>query len=309
MRIAIMGSGGIGGYFGAKLAQGGAEVSFIARGAHLAAMKADGLRVESSGGVIELPAVRATDDPATIGPVDLVLLSVKLWDTEEALRVIEPLTRSGAAVVSFQNGVLKDDQLRAALGAEAVLGGVSYVAAAIARSGVISQTGAMQRLVFSELDGSRSSRVDALLEACRAGGIDAEVSDDIKLATWQKFVFLVGISGLTASTRLSIGLVRENLDSRALLLETMREVVGVGRALGVALPEDFAENRLAFCDGLPAAMKASMLNDLERGNRLEVPWLSGGVVELGRAAGVPTPCNGVLAAILAPHAAGRSASS
>lgn len=307
MRIAIMGSGGIGGYFGAKLAQGGAEVSFIARGAHLAAMRADGLRVESAGGVIELPAVRATDDPVTIGPVDLVLLGVKLWDTEAALRAIEPLTHSGAAVVSFQNGVQKDDQLRAALGADVVIGGVSYVAAAIARPGVISQTGAMQRLVFGELDGSRSGRVDALLEACRAGGIDAEVSDDIKLATWQKFVFLVGISGLTASTRLSIGPVRENPDSRALLLDTMREVVAVGRALGVELAEDFAENRLAFCDGLPAAMKASMLNDLERGNRLELPWLSGGAVELGHGVGVPTPCNRALAGILAPHAAGRSA--
>lgn len=309
MRIAIMGSGGIGGYFGAKLAQGGAEVAFIARGAHLAAMQAGGLRVESAGGMIEVPDVQATDDPATIGPVNLVLIGVKLWDTEAALRAIEPLTRAGAAVVSFQNGVRKDDQLRAAVGPDAVIGGVSYVAASIARPGVISQTGAMQRLVFGEFDGSRSARVAALLEACRAGGIDAEVSSDIRLATWEKFVFLVGISGLTASTRLPIGAVRENPDSRALLLDTMREVVAVGRALGISLREDFAEDRLAFCDGLPAAMKASMLNDLERGSRLEVPWLSGGVVELGRSMGVPTPCNRTVAAVLAPHAAGRSVAS
>ncbi len=305
MRIAVMGSGGIGGYFGARLAKGGAEVTFIARGTHLAALQREGLRVESASGTIALAEVRATDDPASISPVDLVMIGVKLWDTEPALRAVEPLIRAGASVVSFQNGVQKDDQLRDILGAEAVIGGVSYVAASIARPGVISQTGPMQRLVVGEFDGRRSARVMAFLDACRLGGIDAEVSEDISRAIWEKFVFLVGISALTAATRLPVGPVRNNPESRALLLETMREVVTVGRARGVALPEDFAENRLAFCDGLPATMKASMLNDLERGNRLEVSWLSGSVVELGRAAAVPTPLNRAVAGVLAPHAAGR----
>ena len=300
-----MGSGGIGGYFGARLAKGGAEVTFIARGTHLAALQREGLRVESASGTIALAEVRATDDPASISPVDLVMIGVKLWDTEPALRAVEPLIRAGASVVSFQNGVQKDDQLRDILGAEAVIGGVSYVAASIARPGVISQTGPMQRLVVGEFDGRRSARVMAFLDACRLGGIDAEVSEDISRAIWEKFVFLVGISALTAATRLPVGPVRNNPESRALLLETMREVVTVGRARGVALPEDFAENRLAFCDGLPATMKASMLNDLERGNRLEVSWLSGSVVELGRAAAVPTPLNRAVAGVLAPHAAGR----
>lgn len=246
MRIAVMGSGGIGGYFGARLAKGGAEVTFIARGTHLAALQREGLRVESASGTIALAEVRATDDPASIGPVDLVMIGVKLWDTEPALRAVEPLIRAGASVVSFQNGVQKDDQLRDILGAEAVIGGVSYVAASIARPGVISQTGPMQRLVVGEFDGRRSARVMAFLDACRLGGIDAEVSEDISRAIWEKFVFLVGISALTAATRLPVGPVRNNPESRALLLETMREVVTVGRARGVALPEDFAENRLAF---------------------------------------------------------------
>jgi 2-dehydropantoate 2-reductase len=306
MRIAIMGSGGVGGYFGARLAAGGDEVTFLARGAHLAAMRERGLMVESPLGDIKLSRVRASDDPNAIGPVDLVMIAVKLWDTEQAARQIEPLARHGASVVSFQNGVQKDDVLRRVLGDAAVLGGVCYIGASIAGPGVIRHVGTMQRLVFGEYDGHRSPRAETLLEACRRAGIDAELSTDIKRAIWEKFVFLVAMSGATSSIRLPIGPIRQNPRTRALFLDLMREVVAVGRASGIALAEDFPEQRIAFLEGLPAEMTSSMHNDLERGNRLEVDWLSGAVVEIGKSVGVATPLNRAVRDILTLYADGKA---
>lgn len=295
----------MGGYFGARLAKGGCDVRFIARGRHLAAMRENGLTVESGLGEIKLPQVRASNDPETIGPVDLVIIGVKLWDMEVAAKQIGPLVQAGAAVVSFQNGVQKDNVLRRVVGDSPLLGGVSYIAASIARPGVISHLGSMQRLVFGEFDGSRSPRVEAFLDPCLRAGIDAELGSDIRRAIWEKFVFLVGLSGATSTARLSIGALRENPRSRAFLLDLMREVVAVGRAHGANLAADFAESRLAFCDALPASMTSAMHNDLERGNPLEVAWLSGGVVALGEVAAVPTPLNRAVADILAPHADGK----
>jgi 2-dehydropantoate 2-reductase len=309
MRIAIMGSGAVGGYFGARLAAGGSDVTFIARGAHLAAMRERGLTVESPLGDIKLPQVKASDNPRAIGPVDLVMVAVKLWDTEQAARQIEPLVRAGAAVVSFQNGVQKDEVLRRVLGEPAVMGGVCYVGASVAGPGVIRHIGKMQRLVFGEYDGSRSPRAEALFEACTRGGVDAELSADIKRAIWEKFVFLVAMSGATSSIRLTIGPIRQNPRTRAFFLDLMREVVAVGRACGIALSEDFPEQRMTFCDGLPAEMTSSMHNDLERGNRLEVDWLSGGVVELGESVGVATPLNRAVRDILTLHANGKAGGS
>ena len=308
MRIAIMGAGGIGGYFGGRLAQSGADVAFIARGAHLAALQKDGLRISSKLGDLHLEKVVATHDPATLGRVDLVLFGVKLWDTESAARAIAPLVSGDSAVVSFQNGVQKDEELRGILGDAAVVGGVAYIAAAIARPGVIAHTGTMQRLVFGEYDGRPSARTEAFLEACRRAAIDAELSSDIRREIWEKFVFLVGLSGTTATIRVPIGPIRANWQTRTLLLDAMREVVAVGRAHGVSLSTDYAENRLAFCDGLPAEMTSSMHGDLDRGSRLEVPWLSGSVVELGKVAGVPTPVNRAINDILALHANGHGSS-
>ena len=302
-----MGSGGVGGYFGARLAQGGCEVYFIARGAHLAAMREHGLKVESPLGDLHLSPVRVTDDPRTLPPVDIVLFSVKLWDTAAAAESLRPLFGPDTGIVSFQNGVQKDDILRSVFGERAVMGGVGYIATAIARPGVVKHTGSMQRLVFGEYDGRRSPRAEALLEACRRGGIDAELSGDIRRQIWEKFVFLVALSGTTATMRVPIGPIRSNPRTRAFLLDLMREAVAVGRAHGVALPEDYAEKRLAFCDGLPEDMTSSMHHDLQRGNPLEVAWLSGGVVELGEKAGVATPANRAVWDILALHAAVRKA--
>ena len=305
MKIAIMGSGGVGGYFGARLAQAGCDVAFIARGAHLAAMRDHGLKVESELGDIHLPAVRVTDDPRTLEPVDLVLFSVKLWDTYAAARSIKPLFGPDTGIVSLQNGVQKYDTLRRVFGDKAVMGGLCYIATTIARPGVIKHTGAMQRLLFGEYDGTRSVRAEALLEACKRGGINAELSSDIRREIWEKFVFLVGLSATTTTMRLPIGPIRTHPQSRAFLLDIMREVVAVGRAQGVALTEEYAEKRLAFCDGLPESMTSSMHHDLEHGRPLEVAWLSGGVVELGKAVGVPTPANRAVWDILALHAGGK----
>ncbi|MEV4671370.1 MULTISPECIES: ketopantoate reductase family protein [Actinomadura] len=306
MRIAIVGAGGVGGFFGALLARGGANVTFVARGAHLAAMRRDGLRVEGGAHPVHIQDVRATDDPAEVGATDLVMLCVKLWGVEEALEQIRPLVGPDTTVVSFQNGVLKDGYLMAAFGAERVIGGVGYVATHIARPGVIAQTGSLQRLVFGEFDGRTSARVAAFHEACAAGGINAEVSTDIRREIWQKFVFLTGLSATTATTRLPIGPVRENPQTRAFLLDLMREVVMVGRASGVALPEDYAGECLKLVDEVAYDMTSSLFHDLDRGRPLEVRWLSGGVAELGRKAGVATPLNRAVADILALHADGRA---
>jgi 2-dehydropantoate 2-reductase len=305
MKIAVMGSGGVGGYFGARLVQAGCDVAFVARGAHLAAMRERGLKIESPLGDVHLPEVRVTDDPATLEPVDLVLFSVKLSDTATAARSIAPLFGPNTGIVSFQNGVQKDDVLRKEFGDKAVMGGVGYIATAIKEPGVILHTGTMQRLVFGEYDGSRSERAQSFLDACKKGGIDAELSDDIRRRIWEKFVFLVGLSGATTAMRLPIGPIRENLLARGFLFDLIREAVAVGRALGVALPENYAEDRLKFVDGLPADMTASMHHDLQRGKPLEVTWLSGAVVELGATVNVPTPANRAVRDILAPHAQGR----
>ncbi len=307
MRITIMGTGGVGGYFGGRLAQAGCDVTFVARGAQLAALRAGGLRLESALGDLHLPQVQATDDPASIAGADLVLFGVKLWDTAAAAASLKPLLGEHTGVVSFQNGVVKDDILRDVLGAPHVVGGACYIAATIAAPGVIRHTGTMQKLVFGEFDGRSSERLARLREACAAAGIDHELSPQIRQTVWEKFVFLVGLSGATATARLPIGPIRSDPRARAFLHDLMDEAVQVARAEGVPVAADFAAQRLAFCDGLPATMSASMHHDLERGGRLEVPWLSGDVVARGLRLGVPTPCNRAVFDILSVHAEGRPA--
>jgi 2-dehydropantoate 2-reductase len=304
MKIAVMGSGGVGGYFGARLAAGGADVHFVARGAHLEAMRTHGLAIEGGPSPLQLPDVQATSDPASIGTADFVLIAVKLWDTAKAIEQVKPIVGPQTTVISFQNGVLKDKYLGDAFGAARVMGGVGYIASTIDRPGVIRQTGPLQRLLFGELDGTTSERGERLLEACLEGGIAAQLSPDIRREIWQKFVFLVGLSGTTTTIRQPMGPIRENEQTRAFLLDVMREVVAVARAQGVDLPADYAEQRLALADEVAYDMTSSMYHDLARGNPLEVRWLSGGVVELGKAAGVPTPLNRAIADILALHASG-----
>jgi len=305
MKIAMMGAGGVGGFFGGRLANAGFDVTFIARGKHLEALRREGLTIENEPqGDIHVARVKATDRPSDVGPVDLVILSVKLWDTADAARAIAPMVGASTGVLSLQNGVVKDDILREFFPASQVMGGVGYVATHISRPGVIHQTGTMQRIVVGEYDGRASERARFLHEALVKAGVKAELSPDVRRALWEKYVFLVGLSATTTTMRKPLGPIRGNAQSRAFLLDVMREVVAVGRALGVDLPEDFADQRLAFADTLPQDMTSSMHHDLERGNRLEVKWLSGGVVDLGRKAGIATPANRAVCDILALHAEG-----
>ncbi|MDH5245284.1 MAG: 2-dehydropantoate 2-reductase [Betaproteobacteria bacterium] len=306
MRIAVMGAGGVGGYFGARLAQAGHDVAFVARGAHLAAMRERGLTVRSALGDVHLPSPVATDDPAALSPVDIVLFAVKLWHTEPAAQAIRPLIANGGVVVPFQNGVDSVERIGAIVGAERVMGGVAQIAATIAEPGVIGHTGTMARLRFGPVLAAQRPVADALLAACNGAGIDAELVVDIRRALWEKFVFLAAFSGLTSVARQPIGVLRADADMRNVLEAAMREAWAVGRAQGIALADDFVAQLMSFADGLPAEMKSSMLNDLVAGNRLEAPWLCGAVARMATAAGVPAPVHSTLYAALKPYCDGAS---
>jgi 2-dehydropantoate 2-reductase len=306
MRIAVMGTGGVGGYFGARLAASGADVTFIARGEHLRAMRANGLQILSAKGDLLLKPAKAADKPAEVSAVDLVMIAVKLWSTDEAVREIAPLVGPATTVVSFQNGVIATDQLLAAYGTERVIGGVANIAALIEAPGVIRHNGTMARLIFGELDNKRSARCEQFAALCQRAGFDHVVSDDIKRAIWEKFVFLASFSGMTSLMRQPIGPIREDPELRAMLREAIAEVVAVGRAKGANLPPDQIEKSLAWGDGLPPTMVASMRGDLERGNRLELPWLSGAVVKLGAELGVPTPTHKFISLALKPYISGTA---
>jgi 2-dehydropantoate 2-reductase len=306
VKIAIMGSGAIGGYYGALLQHGGADVTFVARGAQLAAFRQSGIAIEGPR-PLQLPTVKATDDPATIGPVDMVIFAVKLRDTESAARAILPVMTPQTGLISLQNGVQKDDMLAPIVGRKALLGGAAYVGVAVARPGVIRKTGPMERLAFGEYDNKVSPRAQAFLDACKAGGINGDIPADITLELWQKFVFLTAMSSITSSMRTTIGPIRANPLTRAFALDIMREVVAVGRARGVALPADFAEKRIGGVDALAPDMRASMALDLELGRPLELPWLAGAVVDMGKEAGIPTPCCRAVRDILALYVDGKPA--
>ncbi|HEX6138519.1 MAG TPA: 2-dehydropantoate 2-reductase [Casimicrobiaceae bacterium] len=301
MRIVVMGTGGVGGYFGAKLARGGHDVGFVARGAHLAAMRANGLRVASAGGDIALPQVAATDDPASLAPADVVMFCVKLWDVERAAAQVAPLLARGGVVIPFQNGVDSHEILMRTLGAAPVLGGVAYIAAAIRSPGVIAHTGTMARLCVGAFGPALADRARAFVDACRAAAIDAQLAPDIRRALWEKFVFLAALSGVTCLARQPVGSVRADPQLRAAFEAAMREAVAVARARGVALADDYLGAQMRFLDGLPTDMRSSMLNDLVAGHRLEARWLCGRVAELAQEAGIPAPVNATIYAGLKPY--------
>lgn len=306
MKIAIVGAGGVGGYFGARLAESGCDVSFIARGEHLETMRKDGLSIRSPLGNLHLKSVQATSDPAAIGLADVVLVAVKLWDTETAARSLKPLVGPDTMVISLQNGVDKDAVLARYVAERNLLGGVCYIAASIAAPGVIEHANRLAKITFGEMDGQPTPRSLAFLEKLVGAQISADLSADIRREIWEKFVFLVGLSATTAVVRLPIGPIREDLVTRRLLLDAMQETVSVGLAKGVRLGQDYAVNRLEFCDTLPAAMTSSLQVDLARGNRLEIDWLSGAVMGYGRELRIPTPVNDVVYAALRLYRDGRS---
>jgi 2-dehydropantoate 2-reductase len=304
MRIAVMGSGGVGGYVGGRLAAAGRDVTFVARGAHLAAIREHGLALRSSLGDVLVRPAQASDDPAAIGPVDLVIFAVKLYDTEAAAEAIRPLIGPATGVVTLQNGVDSTQLLSRVLGQDHVIGGVAHIAAVIDEPGVIRHTGTMASFVFGELDGAKSERVGALSAALQAAGVDHRISEDIQRDIWDKMAFLASFAGLTALMRLPIGPIREDADARAMLRDGLDEACAVARAKGVSLAADFVERTLARCDRLPYEMKSSMLQDLERGRRLELTWLSGAIVRLGQELGVPAPTHAFMATALKLHADG-----
>jgi 2-dehydropantoate 2-reductase len=305
MRIAVVGAGGVGGAYGAALAKAGADVTFIARGAHLAAMKSKGLKVESPRGDTHLVPTQATDDPKTVGPVDIVLFCVKLWDVESAGEAIKPMVAANTAVIPLQNGVDASERLAPILGKQAVMGGVANISATIAEPGVIRQTGTVMRIVFGELDGAQSPRAEAFATMCGKAGIDGVLSTTILTELWMKFILLASNASIMALTRLPVGKLRDDPDIAPWFTTAYQEVTTVGRAAGVSLPADAVDKTLNFNRNAPPQLMASMAVDLLRGNRIELPWLSGKVVELGKKHGVPTPTHALMYATLKPYIMGK----
>ncbi|UCH49561.1 MAG: 2-dehydropantoate 2-reductase [Betaproteobacteria bacterium] len=305
MKIAVIGSGGVGGYFGGRLAAAGNDVTFVARGAHLDAMQKKGLRVLSALGDINLEKVQCTDDTNTIGPVDIVMIAVKLWSTDEAVAAAKPLVGPDTTVVSFQNGIIAEEKLLAVYGREHTIGGVANIAALIEQPGVIRHNGTMASLIFAELDGKPSKRTEVFYNACVDAGIKTELANDIHTRIWEKFVRLVTLSSMTSLCRMPVGPIREDPDTRALLQQVMTEVINVAKAKGANLVNDIIEKQMAIVDGYPPTMVASMCGDLRRGNRLELPWLAGMVAKLGKELDIPTPANQFVYAALKLYTNGR----
>lgn len=307
MKIAVLAAGAVGGYFGARLANAGHDVHFIARGANLEALRRNGLRIESALGDLHLPQVSATSDPAQIGPVDIVLFAVKLWDTESVGEFAKPLLGPQTRLISNQNGVDSVERLAPIIGADRVAAGVTYIASVIKEPGVISHTSQFARMRIGRLDGTADKTLADFVAAAQTAGTDIAMSEDIRVERWKKFASLVTMSAATASMRLPIGPIRADAETLAFCLTIMREVIAVAQAKGIPLPTEFIHEGEKFLQAAPEGMKASMTHDLERGNRMELDWLSGKVVELGREVGVPTPANAAVYAMLKLHRLGRRA--
>lgn len=303
MKIVMFGSGGVGGYFGARLAAAGADVAFVARGAHLDAIRQHGLRVTSPKGDVHVPSVRASADPGELGPADVVFLTVKMYDVEAAAAALRPLLGADTMVVTLQNGVDATDMVARHVGREHVAGGVAYVSAVISAPGVIKHT-ALDALVVGELDGVMSPRLLALRDAAAGAGFMFTASPDIRRDLWSKFARLSVLSGMTAVTRSPIGVVRAQPALMALVDAAVDETLAVGRAHGVDLGSGIRDEVFAMYRAVPPQAKSSMLEDLERGRPLELPWLSGAVVRLGQEVGVPTPVHATIATLLAPFVDG-----
>jgi 2-dehydropantoate 2-reductase len=305
LRFAVMAAGAVGGYFGARMAAAGHDVAFIARGAHRDAIRRDGLKIESPLGDLHLKDVNVTDDPKQVGPVDVVLFAVKLWDTETAGEQARPLVGSNTRVITLQNGVDSVERLAPILGEDVTTGGATYVVATIARPGVIRHTGAMAKIRCGRLDRRLDAVLAGYVEQIKAANIDITLSDHMLLELWKKFVLLSGTSGITASTRQPLGVTRDDADMRAFFYKLMHETIAVGRAAGVEFPPDFPAELDRSVAAFPPTMKASMANDLDAGNRLELDWLAGKVVALGRKYGIATPGQEAVYAILKPYRMGR----
>jgi 2-dehydropantoate 2-reductase len=305
MRMAVMAAGAVGGYFGGRMAAAGHDVTFIARGAHRDAIRRHGLRIESALGDLHLKDLNVTDDPEQVGPVDVVLFAVKLWDTETAGEQTRPLVGSNTRVITLQNGVDSVERLAPILGDDVTIGGATYIVTTIAKPGVIRHTGARAEVRCGRLDRRPDAVLAGYVQQMKAANIEITLTDHMLLDIWKKFVLLSGTSGITASTRRPLGVIRDDEDMRAFFYRLMRETIGVGRAAGVEFPPDFAAELDRWVASFPPTMKASMANDLDAGRRLELDWLAGKIVALGRKYGIATPGHEAVYAILKPYRMGQ----
>ncbi len=300
MRIAIMGTGGVGGYYGGLLSQKGQEVIFIARGAHLQAMRAQGLHVKSIHGDFLVSPAQATDDPAEVGPVDLILFTTKTYHTDVAAQAIKPLVGKETVVVPLQNGIDAAERLGAYVGREHLVGGVTWLSAAIEAPGVIGQYSQFRRVVLGEFDGKMTARLKTIYETLQATGITVELSADILKVLWTKFVFISAISALGSLTRATIGEYRQVPETREVLTEALAEVAALAQARGVTLAGDLVDKTLEFIDNAAPDMKTSMQRDVEAGRPSELESMIGVVPRLGRQTGVSTPVLRLAYAVLKP---------
>jgi 2-dehydropantoate 2-reductase len=301
MRVAIVGAGGVGGYLGSRLAAAGADVAYVARGRHLEALRERGLTIVAADGSAATARVAASDDPAEIGPVDLVVFTVKSYDTDGAARSLPALVANGTAVLSLQNGIDNEERIAAVVGAEHVLGGAAYILASIQSPGVIRSGTA--RIVIGELTpGPPTARVERIVALAAAGGVGAVAAEDIRLAKWEKYVLLVAFSAVSAATQLPLGDIRRSAAAVEMLRAIATEAWTVGRALGVPLRDGLVDERVALVLQQADDEGTSLRHDLLHGRRMEVEALQGTLIRLGREAGVPTPWTGAAYAVLEPWA-------
>lgn len=301
MRIAVYGAGGVGGYFGGRLAQAGADVHLVARGDHLSALREEGLTVHSVDGDfhVDLPA---TDDPAEVGTCDLVLVCVKSFDTAAVADAADPLVGPDTGVLSLQNGLTNEDVLAERFGRERVLGGVAYVFSTIAEPGVIEHTGGPGSVTFGELEGGRSERAERLAALWEEAGVEATLVEDVAAALWEKAAFICAQAGTTAAVRLPIGEIRSTEPSRRLFRRLVEEAVAVGEAAGADLPEGLVERWVGFADDLEPGAYSSLHYDLTNGKPMELEALHGEVVRTADEHGVEAPMHEAVYAILSPWA-------
>jgi 2-dehydropantoate 2-reductase len=299
MKIAVIGAGGVGGYFGGRLARAGNDVAVMARGPHLTAIRDRGLHIHGVDGDFTA-AVSASDDPAELGPHEVVLFCVKSYDTEAAASRLGPLIGADTAVLSLQNGIDNEEKIAAAVGPDHVLGGAAFIFSSITEPGVITRAGGPARIVFGELDGSRSARAERLLATCRRAGIDADVPTDIRIVLWSKFAFICGVAGMTAAVRRPLGEIRDCAESWAMLGRIVAEVAELARAEGVPLAEDVVDEQCSFAAGLPSGSYSSLHHDLVTGRRMELEALHGAVVRRAAQRRVAVPANEAIHAVLRP---------
>jgi 2-dehydropantoate 2-reductase len=308
MKIAAMAAGAIGAYYGARLQVAGHDVSYIARGANLEALKTKGLKIESVHGNLDLPKVNATSNPADVGPVDIVLFAVKLWDTESAAEQAKPLIGPNTRIITLQNGIDSVERISKIAGTDKVVGGIAYIAVNLAAPGFIKQTSQFHQVLFGHADNRPDAALDAFVTAGKAAKLDIVLTPAIQTELWKKFIFLTAMTGGTAALRSPVGPILADPDTKAFFRQLMQEALAVGQAKGVALDASYIDERMNFVETKTTpTMKGSMANDLDRGGRLELDWLSGKVRALGRELNIPTPASDTVYTVLKLHRMGTKA--